>query len=225
MNNTLNLRKEKKHQSLIIFSLSLFMLFTISCDQKPQPSEKSESKLIDKVNAVQQQIMVQGNMSEEEELALSSLCSLISPRDGFDNKYITDGAILFKDVKKAPIYDGCEGLSEEETKKCFNESIVKYIKEEFNSSIVNALNISEPQEVAAFFIIDKNGNLTGMKIRDAEVTIQGEIGRVLKNLPKMKPASQDGINVPVLCSMLVTYGSEIEIELVYILETPEGIVD
>ncbi len=41
----------------------------------------------------------------------------------------------------------------------------------------------------------------------------------------MKPATQDGINVPVLCSMLVTYGSEIEIELVYIPETPEGVVD
>ena len=54
------------------------------------------------------------------------------------------------------------------------------------------------------------------------MTIQAEIGRVLKKTPKMKPAIQDGINVPVLCSILVTYGSEIEIELVYI---PEGVVD
>ena len=224
MNYTLNFRKEKKHQALIIFSLTLFILFTISCDQKPQSSGKSESELINKVNAVQQQIMIQGNMSEEEELALSSLCSVISPKDGFENKYI-DGAILFKDVKNSPIYNGCEGLSEEETKKCFNESIVKFIKEEFNSSIVNALDISEPQQVAAFFIIDENGKLSGMKIRDTEVTIQAEIVRVLRKIPKMKPATQDGINVPVLCSMLITYGSEIEIELVYIPETPEGVVD
>ena len=64
-----------------------------------------------------------------------------------------------------------------------------------------------------------------MKIRDTEVTIQAEIVRVLRKIPKMKPATQDGINVPVLCSMLITYGSEIEIELVYIPETPEGVVD
>jgi len=225
MNNTLNFRKEIKRQALIIFSLSLFMLFTISCNQKPQSSGKSGSELINKINAVQQQIMAQGNISEDEELALSSLCSLILPRDGFDNKYITHSAILFKDVKNVPIYNGCEGLFEEETKKCFNESIVKFIKEEFNTDIVNALDISEPQEVAAFFIIDENGNLSGMKIRDAEVTIQGEIGRVLKKLPKMKPATQDGINVPVLCSMVISYGSEIEIELRYIPETPEGVID
>ena len=224
MYNTLNFRKEKKHQALIIFSLTLFILFTISCNQKPQSSGKSESVLINKVKAVQQQIMVQGNMSEEEELALSSLCSLIPDNDGF-NKYSPDDAILFKDVKNAPIYNGCEGLSEEGTKKCFNESISKFIKQEFNSSIANALNISEPQQVAAFFIIDENGKLSGMKIRDAELTIQAEIGRVLKKVPKMKPATQDGINVPVLCSMLVTYGSEIAIEFVYIPETPEGVVD
>ena len=225
MNNTLSFRIEKFYQPLIISSIIFLTLFSVSCGQESQTSGESESELINKINAVQQQIMVQGNMSEEEVLAISSLCSLISPKDGFENKYITDDAILFKDVKNAPIYDGCEGLSEEETKKCFNESIVKFIKQEFDSSIANALDISEPKQVAAFFIIDENGNLSGMKIRDAEVTIQGEIGRVLKKLPKMKPATQDGVNVPVLCSMVVTYGSEIEIELVYIPETPEGVVD
>ncbi len=216
MNNTLNFKREKFYQPLIISLIIFFTLHSVSYGQKSQSSGKSESKLINKVKAVQQQIMIQGNMSEEEELAISSLCSLISGNDSFDNNYITDGVILFKNIENAPIYNGCEGLSEEETKKCFNESIVKFIKQEFNSSIANALDISEPQQVAAFFIIDENGNLSGMKIRDAEVTIQGEIGRVLKKIPKMKPATQDGINVPVLCSILVTYGSEIIIELVYI---------
>jgi len=223
MYNTLNFRKEKKHQALIIFSLTLFILFTISCNQKPQSSGESESVLINKVKAVQQQIMVQGNMSEEEELALSSLCSLISPKDGFDY-YNLDG-ILLKDVENAPIYNGCEGLSEEGTKKCFKGSIVKFIKQEFNSRILNILNISEPQQVATFFKIDENGNVSTMKVRVADVAIQAEIARVLKKIPKMKPATQDGINVPVVCSILVTYGSEIAIEFVYIPAIPEGVVD
>jgi len=111
MYNTLNFRKEKKYQTLIIFSL---ILFTVSCGQESQTSGKSESDLINKINAVQQQIMVQGNMSEEEELAISSLCSLVSPRDGFDN-YNLDG-ILLKDVENAPIYNSCEVLSKEEKK-------------------------------------------------------------------------------------------------------------
>ena len=61
-----------------------------------------------------------------------------------------------------------------------------------------------------------------MKIRDTELTIQAEIARVLKKVPKMKSATQDGIKVPVLCSVLLTYGNEIIIELKYI---PSGPVD
>jgi len=215
MNYRLKLKRENIQQALVFFSLTLFILFSVSCGQESQSSGKSESKLIKKVKAVQRQIMIQGNMSEEEELALSSLCSLIPDNDGFDKFSLLD-AILFKDVKNAPIYNGCEGLSEEETKKCFNESVIKFIKQEFNSSINNALDISKPQQVAAFFVIDENGKLSGMKIQDAELTIQAEIARVLKKIPEMKPATQDGISVSVLCSMLVTYGSEIIIEFVYI---------
>ena len=216
MNNILNFKREKFYQSLIISLIIFFTLHSVSYGQKSQSSEKLESELIHKIKAVQQQLMIQGNMSEEEELAISSLCSLISGNDCFDNNYITDGVILFKNIENAPIYNGCEGLSVEETKKCFKESISKFIKQEFNSSITNALDSSEPQQVAIFFIIDENGNMSGMKIRDAELTIQAEIGRVLRKLPRMKPATQDGINVPVLCSMLVIYGSEIKIKFMYI---------
>tara|TARA_R110002073_G_scaffold298418_1_gene465049 strand:- start:4676 stop:5272 length:597 start_codon:yes stop_codon:yes gene_type:complete len=196
-------------------------LLCVSCKQTLDSSKNTESELIEKINAVQHQMMVQGNISEEEELAMSSLCNLMTRDDEFDN-YSPAGRILFKDIENAPIYNGCEGLSEEETKKCFNESISIFLKQEFNLSISNAIGLSEPQQVAAFFVIDENGKLTGMKIRDADVTIQSEIVRILKKIPKMKPAIQDGINVPVLCSFLLTYGSELKIELVYIPEGPSA---
>ncbi len=219
MKNILNFRGEKFHQPLINCSILFLTLLGVSCGQESQTSGKSESELINRINAVQKQMMIQGNISEEEALAMSSLCVLMSRDDDFD-AYGRDDAIIFKDIENPPIYNGCEGLSEEETKKCFNESISKFIKQEFNLSISNALDLSEPQQVAVFFEIDENGKLSGMKIRDSEVTIQAEIARVLKKIPKMKPATQDGINTPVLCSMLVTYGSEVIIELTYISSGP-----
>lgn len=219
MNHTLRLSTERKPQIIIIFSLALFMLLTVSCAQESQSSKGSESELITKIKAVQEQMMVQGNISKEEELAMASLISLMSRDDEFAD-YGRDDVILFKDVENAPIYNDCEELSAEGTKTCFNESISKFIKQEFNSSIVNALDISEPQQVAFFFIIDENGKLSGMKIRDTELTIQAEIARVLKKVPKMKPATQDGINAPVLCSVLLTYGTELMVELKYIPSGP-----
>jgi RecG-like helicase len=196
--------------------LLLVLLFfpLVSFGQK-----NTESELIMKINAVQQQVMAQGNITEEEERAILSLCSIMSKDDGLAN-YSPDDRMILKDVEIAPVYNGCEKLSEKEIKKCFNNKVSTFIKREFNLNISRDLNLSEPRQVEAFFIINENGNLTGMKVRNSELTIQAEILRVLRKVPVMKPAIHNGNNVAVLCSIIVKYGNEIEIEVVYIPERP-----
>ena len=179
----------------------------------------TESELIMKINAVQQQVMAQGNITEDEEQAMLSLCSIMSRDDGLAN-YNPDNRMILKDVEIAPVYYGCEELSEKETKKCFNNKVSKFIKREFNLNISKDLNLSEPKLVEAFFIINENENLTGKKVRNSEVTIQAEILRVLRKMPVMKPAIHNGESVSVLCSIIVKYGNEIEIDVVYIPERP-----
>ena len=66
------------------------------------------------------QVMAQGNMTEVEEQALLSLCSIVSHDDGLAT-YTTDNSMILKDVEIAPVYNGCEDLSIEETRECFNE--------------------------------------------------------------------------------------------------------
>ena len=196
--------------------LLLILLFVplVSFGQK-----NTESELIMKINAVQQQVMAQGNITEEEERAILSLCSIMSKDDGLAN-YSPDDRMILKDVEIAPVYNGCEKLSEKEIKKCFNNKVQTFIKREFNLNISRDLNLSEPRQVEAFFIINENGNLTGMKVRNSELTIQAEILRVLRKVPVMKPAIHNGNNVAVLCSIIVKYGNEIEVDVVYIPERP-----
>lgn len=198
--------------SLLILSL------VFSCDNK-ESSNTLESELIMKINAVQQQVMAQGNISKDEEQAILSLCSIMSHNDGLAN-FSSDNRMILKDVEIVPVYEGCEELSEEETKACFNNKVVTFIKREFNLNVSKDLNLSEPKQVESFFIIDENGNLTGIKVRDSEVNIQGEILRVLRKMPIMKPAFHNGKSVSVLCSMIVKYGNDIEIDMVYIPERP-----
>ena len=181
--------------------------------------KNTKSELIMKINAVQQQVMAQGNITEDEEQAMLSLCSIMSRDDGLAN-YNPDNRMILKDVEIAPVYNGCEELSEEEIRKCFNNKISKFIKQEFNLNLSKDLNLSEPNQVEAFFIINENGNLTGMKVRNSELNIQAEILRVLRKIPVMKPAIHNGKSVPVLCSIIVKYGNEIEIDAVYIPERP-----
>ena len=181
--------------------------------------KNTKSELIMKINAVQQQVMAQGNITEDEEQAMLSLCSIMSRDDGLAN-YNPDNRMILKDVEIAPVYNGCKELSEEEIRKCFNNKISKFIKQEFNLNISRDLNLSEQKQVEAFFIINANGNLTGMKVRNSELTIQAEILRVLRKVPVMKPAIHNGNSVAVLCSIIVKYGNEIEVDAVYIPERP-----
>ena len=78
--------------------LLLVLLFfpLVSFGQK-----NTESELIMKINAVQQQVMAQGNITEEEERAILSLCSIMSKDDGLAN-YSPDDRIILKDVEIAP---------------------------------------------------------------------------------------------------------------------------
>ena len=196
--------------------LLLLLIPLVSFGQK-----NTESELIMKINAVQQQVMAQGNITEDEEQAMLSLCSIMSRDDGLAN-YNPDNRMILKDVEIAPVYNGCEELSEEEIKECFNNKVSTFIKREFNLSLSKDLNLLEPNLVEAFFIINENGNLTGMKVRNSELTIQAEILRVLRKMPVMKPAIHNGKSVAVLCSIIVKYGNEIEIDAVYVPEIPNN---
>ncbi|MBF4984516.1 hypothetical protein FNJ87_09320 [Nonlabens mediterrranea] len=225
MIDRINGNTESKFQHLMVLATILMMVVTISCKEASQPIQTTDgekntaSDLITKINAVQEQIMVQGNISEDEEQALLSLCSIVSKDDGMA-VYTSDDSIILKDVEMAPVYDGCQDLSIKETRACFDQKITTFIKREFNLSISKDLHLTAPKKVEAFFIIDENGDVTGMKVRDSEVTIQAEILRVLRKIPVMEPATQNGESVSVLCSIVITYGNDIDVDVTYIPERP-----
>jgi len=214
--------KRRRLLGSIILSVFAIILACFSCNETPSSTNKMESELIIKINAVQEQIMAQGNITENEEQALLSLCSIVSHNDGLAN-YDSNDRMVLKDVELAPIYKGCEELSIEETRKCFNNKISTFVEQEFNLSLSKDLKLSEPKHVDAFFIINENGKVTGMKVRDAEVTIQAEVLRVLRKIPEMKPAIHKGKPVSVLCSIIIKYGNEIEVDVHYIPEIPDDL--
>lgn len=218
---TFNLKNKTRLQNTTVTSCIAAVLLCSSCKQTTNDQNRTDSDLIMKINAVQEQVMAQGHMTKEEERAMLSLCNIVAHDDGLAN-FSPDDRMILKDVDKAPVYMGCEALSVEETKECFNHNIASFIEREFDLSIIKDLNLSEPRQVEAFFIINENGSLTGMKVRDAEVSIQAELLRVLRKIPIMKPAVHKDEDVAVLCSIIVTYGQKIEVELSYIPERPNA---
>jgi hypothetical protein len=214
-------RKTKfEFQNLMVILTIFIVLLCFSCKEESNSLKNTESDLMTKINAVQEQVMAQGNMTEAEEQALLSLCSIVSQDDGMAI-YTSDDSVILNDVEIPPVYNGCEELSIEETRECFTNKVSTFIKSEFNLSVSKDLSLSEPKQVDVFFIINESGNLTGMKVRNSEVTVQAEILRVLRKMPIMKPAVHNGESVSVLCSIIVKYGNNVEVEVVYIPERPD----
>lgn len=198
---------------------AIFLFSMLSCQEATETSKATQDSLITKINAIQEQIMAQGEISHEEETALASLCSIVSNNDGLAN-FSPEYRMILKDVDIAPVFEGCEALSTKETMVCFDDKVTAFIKREFNLSLAQDLMLPEPKQVDVFFIIDNEGHVSGMKVRNSEVNIQAEILRVLRKLPLMKPAKHDDQNVSVLCSLILTYGDSLEVDLVYIPERP-----
>ena len=76
----------------------------ISC----QPSSNnSQNALLQKINAVQEQLMTQRNITAEDEQAISGLCRTFSQDDGF-TLHPKTGSMILKDMDIAPVYMACE---------------------------------------------------------------------------------------------------------------------
>ena len=96
----------------------LTMLISVSCQKTPESLEVNKSELIMKINAVQEQIMAQGNITSDEEEAIRSLCSIMTHDDGLANFSPSDRMIL-KDVDMAPVFEDCENLFQIRNTKLF----------------------------------------------------------------------------------------------------------
>ena len=150
--------------------------------------------------------MIQGNISKKEQQALLSLASLVATDEDFTSSKDMENAIPFDDVETIPTFSGCESFSGKDLKRCFKEKIHQIFKDQFNPNIAKELGITEQKNVEVFFRVTKNGNISNLKVRDANVVVQAEIVRILKQLPVMKPGSQNGETVDVMCAMKIPYG-------------------
>tara|TARA_R110002073_G_scaffold4213_1_gene27935 strand:+ start:73478 stop:73744 length:267 start_codon:yes stop_codon:yes gene_type:complete len=86
------------------------------------------------------------------------------------------------------------------------QQINEFVATHFNAYIAKDLEITEKQNVEAFFKIGTNGKISNLKVRDANVAIQAEVIRVLKKLTAMKPATQNGEVVAVMYTTSIIYG-------------------
>lgn len=109
-------------------------------------------------------------------------------------------------IEKVPVYPGCERKkTNAERRKCMSSKITKLINNKFNTDIGSQYGISGRQKITTQFTIDKNGNVTDVKIRGPHHALENEAKRVINKIPKMQPGLQRRVPVGVIYTLPIVY--------------------
>ncbi|MCF7568321.1 M56 family metallopeptidase [Sabulilitoribacter arenilitoris] len=113
--------------------------------------------------------------------------------------------VPFAVIEQVPVFPGCEGLPQNEQKKCISDKISKFVARKFNTDLATQLGLVGRQRINVIFKIDKEGNVTGIRSRAPHPDLEAEAIRVIKTLPKMTPGKHNGKHVIVPYSLPIIF--------------------
>lgn len=104
--------------------------------------------------------------------------------------------VAFAIIEDVPVFPGCEGLSKQATKECFQKKIQEHVVNNFNYP-QTALELGLQGRVSVVFVIDNKGHTTNIQSRGPDKILEKEAERIIGKLPKMHPGKQRGKPVKV----------------------------
>lgn len=109
-------------------------------------------------------------------------------------------------IENAPVFKGCEGLSKEKNKKCFDKKMMKFVQRNFDVNLANDLGLNSGKyKISTQFIINDKGNVVDIKIRAPHTLLKKETKQLIESLPKFTPGMQRNKAVKVRYSLPITF--------------------
>lgn len=105
--------------------------------------------------------------------------------------------VPFEVVEIAPVFPGCEALSNMELKACFNSKVNTFVTENFNLELAEKLRLTGLNEIKAFFKISPTGDIVDINVSASSVRLGEAFVRVINLMPKLRPGLQRGKPVTV----------------------------
>ena len=112
--------------------------------------------------------------------------------------------VPFAVIEDVPIFPGCERVKKSERRACFQEKINKHIRKNFRYPEI-AQEMGIQGRVYVSFVIDKDGSITGVRMRGPDKNLEKEAARIISRLPNMTPGKQRGRPVRVPFSIPITF--------------------
>ena len=112
-------------------------------------------------------------------------------------------------IEDAPIYKGCEGLSKEANKKCFEKSIARFFVKNFDTELAQELGLySGKHKIHSQFIIDTNGDVAVVFVKAPHKQLEKEAKRILNKLPQFIPGKQRRKPIKVKYTLPISFQVE-----------------
>lgn len=167
----------------------------------PPPAVVSETiEIVEDVEEVEETIIESTEVSQTDAIEER----VISVSDVEVEEYEEDVEVAFAVIEEIPIFPGCEGLSKQAAKKCFQDKVQEHVVEHFNYPQA-ALELGIQGRVSVIFIIDSKGVTTNVRSRGPDKILEKEAERIIGLLPKMKPGKQRGKPVKVTYSLPIFF--------------------
>lgn len=114
--------------------------------------------------------------------------------------------VPFISIEYAPVFKGCEGLSKEENKKCFDKKMMRFVQRNFDVDLANELGLSSGKHrIFTQFIINDKGNVVDIRINAPHSKLKKETKELIEKLPQFTPGQQRNKAVKVKYSLPITF--------------------
>ena len=116
--------------------------------------------------------------------------------------------VPFSIIENVPVYKGCdETLTNSDLRNCMSDNISKHVMSNFNIKVAKGLGLPDgPIKILTIFKVDKNGDVTGIKISAPHPALEKESYRVIQSIPKFtRPGFQKGKPVTVPYSLPIVF--------------------
>ena len=157
-----------------------------------EPIEKGDNKIIETIINLPKENIVQ-----------------IKPADIIEIEIPVDDdpeTVPYIMIQNAPIFKGCEGLSKEENKKCFDKKMKRFVQRNFDTELVSEVGLSSGKyKIQTQFIIDNKGYVVDIKIKAPHLRLKKETQQLIEKLPKFTPGKQSNKTVKVRYTLPISF--------------------
>lgn len=190
--------KSEKKQLLkfaLVIPLLTLLLSVSSCEQTQTDNSEDDS----------QKTTVEFKSTDERTQINTNNPTPIVTKKRIETSKTDDLGVPFAVIDNAPIYPGCEGLSNEELKQCLSEKINTLISENFDTKVAKNSGLTGRQRITVQFKINQEGKLVDVVARAPYEPFVQEAIRVMDLIPEMTPGKHKGENVSVLYALPIIF--------------------